>query len=243
MDCSVSQIEDLQARLLYRFQNAGLLQLALTHPSVAHERSTPVQTNQRLEFLGDAVLQLAVSAYLIRRHPDLTEGALSKRRSALVRAESLATAAENLKVGRHLTLGRGEEQSGGRTKPSILAGALEAVLGALFLDGGYDQAARVIEAWLERFLGNGAESELFGADFKSRLQEVCQSRWHVSPEYILIGQAGPDHRKEFEVAVRFDGEYRGFGKGFSKKEAEQNAARDMLLGLDARGATNDGRKA
>lgn len=189
------------------------------------------------------MLQLAVSAYLIRRHPDLTEGSLSKRRSALVRAESLATAAEHLKVGRHLILGRGEEQSGGRTKPSILAGAIEAVLGALFLDGGYDQAARVIEVWLERFLGAGAEQELLGADFKSRLQEICQSRWHVSPEYILIGQAGPDHRKEFEVAVRFDGEYRGFGKGFSKKEAEQNAARDMLLGLDARGGFNQGRKA
>ncbi len=117
------------------------------------------------------------------------------------------------------------------------------MLGALFLDGGYDQAARVIEVWLERFLGAGAEQELFGADFKSRLQEVCQSRWHVSPEYILIGQAGPDHRKEFEVAVRFDGEYRGFGKGFSKKEAEQNAARDMLLGLRRPGRVQRGEEA
>jgi ribonuclease-3 len=228
-------LKELQKIVGYKFRDAELLKQALVHRSRVNEaRISPREKdNERLEFLGDAVLQLAISDYLIREFPSLDEGELTKKRSALVRAESLAVAAENLKLGRHLVLGRGEEASGGRGKASILAGALEAVLGAIYLDGGYDAAAGIIESWLRKFLRAVNGVEFFQSDYKSRLQEVCQSRYHQSPEYVIIDQSGPDHHKTFQVGVRLQKELRGFGKGRSKKEAEQAAARDVLLSLEA----------
>lgn len=228
------RLREIQKIIGYRFADNNLLKQALVHRSFVNEARDPdASDNERLEFLGDAVLQLAVSSYLIRTCPGMDEGELSKKRSALVRSESLSVAAENLKVGRYLILGKGEESTGGRKKHSILAGTLEAVIGAIFLDGGYDAAVNIIEIWLEKFLKAGIEEEIFKSDYKSRLQELCQSLYHESPDYILIAESGPDHRKFFEVGVRLRGEFKGFGKGYSKKEAEQNAANDVLVGLEA----------
>ncbi len=229
-----AKLKELQKIVGYRFRDEDLLRQALVHRSyVNEEKREGVKDNERLEFLGDAVLQLAISHYLLRNQPHLKEGELSKKRSALVREESLSVAAENLKVGRHLSLGKGEEASGGKKKPSILAGTLEAVLGAIYLDGGYEAAARIIEIWLEKFLKAGMDEEIFQSDYKSRLQEWCQSAYHQSPEYVILSETGPDHQKFFKVGVRLMGILRGFGEGHSKKEAEQSAARDLLLGLAA----------
>ncbi len=226
-------LRELQKIGGYHFRETELLRQALVHRSYVNEKKGGLEDNERLEFLGDAVLQLAISDYLIRRFPELDEGELSKKRSALVREESLKTAAENLKLGRHIILGKGEEATGGRKKASILAGTLEAVLGAIYLDGGYEAAAGIIHQWLEKFLRSGAGEAIFRSDHKSRLQEMCQSLYRRSPEYVVISESGPDHSKFFEVGVRLQGEFRGFGRGHSKKEAEQAAARDVLIGLEA----------
>jgi ribonuclease-3 len=226
-------IREIQKIIGYRFRDEALLREALVHRSfVNEERDGVTRDNERLEFLGDSVLQLAVSDYLIRTFPGLDEGELSKKRSALVREDSLAVVAENMRVGRYLVLGRGEEATGGRRKASILAGSLEATIGAIFLDGGYPAARAIIETWLVKFLRDGT-GDIFRSDYKSRLQEYCQSTWHQSPEYLIVSESGPDHHKFFRVAVRLQGEIRGFGEGKSKKEAEQNAARDLLTGIEA----------
>jgi len=232
-------LNELQKIFGYRFRDERLLQQAFIHRShVNEEREGESGDNERLEFLGDAVLQLVISDYLIRNFTDVDEGELSKKRSDLVREESLAAAAENLKVGRYLILGKGEELTGGRMKPSILAGALEALIGAVYLDGGYEAAKKIILVWLEKFLKAGAE-EIFRSDYKSRLQEMSQAVYHQSPEYTVISETGPDHHKLFEVGVRLQGQLRGFGKGYSKKEAEQHAARDALVGLEVSLSRNE----
>ncbi len=228
------KLTDLQKIVGYRFQDESLLKQALIHRShVNEEKGLGDGDNERLEFLGDAVLQLTITDYLIRNFPGINEGELSKKRSALVREEALAVAAENLKIGRYLKLGKGEELTGGRKKPSILAGALDAIIGAVYLDAGYDVAREKISGWLEKFLKADVDEEIFHADYKSRLQELSQSLYQQSPDYLIISETGPDHHKLFKVGVRLKGQFCGFGRGYSKKEAEQNAARDALVGLEA----------
>lgn len=211
-------------RLGYRFKNEAWLHQAMTHRSYAHEQKMPLeQSNERLEFLGDAVLGICIAEMLVRAFPQETEGGLSKRRAALVNQKALAKIAEDLEFGSHLRLGKGEEKTGGRTKKSILCDAFEAVIGAIYLDQGMDAAKSYIEKLFEPLLPQSKHVET-SRDYKTRLQEHFQSRFKKSPRYSVISETGPDHSKIFEVKIEFNGETLGEGKGTSKREAEQDAA-------------------
>jgi len=215
------QLEEL---LEHAFSDVALLARALTHSSRAHEEGDAIGGNERLEFLGDAVLDLVTSELLMRRRPDAREGALSRARAAAVNQAALAECAHRLDLGRHVRLGRGEEQSGGREKPSILANVFEALLGALYLDGGLPAAARFIE----RHVGPALDSKRTVTDAKTRLQELLQRRGLAAPEYALIRSEGPDHAREFSVQVQSGDDVLGKGSGRSKRAAEQAAARAAL---------------
>lgn len=204
------------------FRDPSLLEEALTHKSYAYERGT-LRHNERLEFLGDSVLAAVVAHRLFLDHPAEDEGRLSKLKASLVSRPTLARWAEDAELGEHLRLGSGEEATGGRERPSILANALEAVIGALYLDGGYEAARRFVE---RRFLAE--RGGFVETDFKSRLQEVVQKRHKVPPEYRLVETKGPDHDKTFQVTVLVGSRTLGAGSGKTKKEAEQDAARDAL---------------
>ena len=223
----------LEDRLGHQFANPSLCETALTHKSWLNEApGAPRGNNERLEFLGDAVLTLAVSDMLMRRFPEATEGDLSKTRAVLVSESGLARVAEDMDLGAWIFLGRGEEQAGGRGRPSILADALEAMLGAVYLDGGFGAARGVVGRLFQRKLEN---AEL-GArlDFKSRLQERSQALMQQAPRYAVVGQEGPDHDKTFRVAISLGGEELGQAIGKSKKEAEQSAAALALEKLEGR---------
>jgi ribonuclease-3 len=213
-------------RLGYRFAATDLLARAMTHRSVGGDASN----NETLEFLGDAVLALAIAELLMRRHPAAREGDLSKLRAGLVNAPVLAGKARALALNEWLRLGKGEEKTGGRDKESILAAAYEALLGAIFLDGGYGAVRDAIErqfgAELEAGLAAGA------GDYKTRLQELTQRRFRASPVYQLIEESGPDHAKCFTVELSIEGQVRGRGAGATKKAAEQAAAMQALTALD-----------
>ena len=200
-----------------------LLQLALTHPSIAHELGVSHDHNQRLEYLGDAVLQLALSRELYDRYPEDDEGPLTKIRAQLVKQDSLTAQGRALNLGPLLILSRGESQNGGRDRPSILADAFEALLGALFLDGGYDVARRFI---LQAFAANFADVESGPStdNPKGALQEVLQAISSEAPQYQVLSATGPDHDRNFECAVFYKGEEIGRGNGKSKKLAESQAA-------------------
>lgn len=226
----------LEGALGYRFADRGLLEHALTHRSRAHEdASGGVADNESLEFLGDAVLGLVIADLLFREFPEHDEGWKSKVKATLVSAPTLARLGEQLDLGTYLLLGRGEEKSGGRRKPSLLADTFEAVVAAIYLDGGLSAAAAFIEAGFRSALdgvrSRGA-SDAIAADAKSALQEWLQARGRHLPEYRLVAEAGPDHRKVFTVEVRAGGEGIARGEGRSKKEAEQQAARRALDGLN-----------
>jgi ribonuclease-3 len=215
----------------YRFVNAALLNEALTHKSHVNERKNPNRKhNERLEFLGDAVLSLIISEHLATRHPQLSEGALSKLKAKLVSETSLANAARRLDLGAHLQLGRGEELSKGREKTSLLADVLEAVIAAIYLDGGLEASRKftleALEAELRQI--DSLQTKPGGDDYKTRFQEWCQKRYELLPRYVTIRETGPDHQKLFEVEVRVNGKVAGVGQGHSKKEAEQMAARRAL---------------
>lgn len=229
--------EDLEARLGHRFQKIGWLERALTHRS--HTFLSDERHNERLEFLGDSVLGLAVSQVLVVRFPDWDEGSLSKARARLVSAASAEAAANRLRLGDHLRLGPGEEKTGGRKKRNLLADAYEAVVGAIFRDAGFEPAA----AFVERTLLNGApltESLLAGEDNKSALQEWLQSRGMHPAEYRVIKESGPEHQKTFRVSVRVDDRSLAEAEGRSKKSAEQAAAGLALEALLAEDG-NEGR--
>lgn len=212
----------LEDRIGYRFSDAGLLKLALSHKSYASESGSGAD-NERLEFLGDSVLAAVVAHQLYAEHPGLPEGDLSKKKSTLVSRPSLAAWGESLGLGAHLYLGVGEENTGGRTRQSLLANAVEALIGAVYLDGGYDAAARFVRSWCA-----GKHVDLAEADHKSRLQEVLQKRHKAPPTYELAASQGPDHDKTFSVVVRLGERQLGEGSGKTKKDAEQAAARDAL---------------
>jgi ribonuclease-3 len=213
------------------FQDHRRLEEALTHASSLNERrgGEPRRDNERLEFLGDAVLDLIVSEALVERDPEATEGALSKMRARLVSEAALAQAARRLGLGRFLRLGRGEELSGGRDKSSLLADAFEAVVAAVYRDGGYDAARRSVLAVLAPELT--AESTSGGVDYKTRFQEYCQQRFGQLPVYRVIRESGPDHQKVFQIELMINGRPCGEGTGKSKKEAEQQAAKIALENL------------
>jgi ribonuclease-3 len=229
-DSAAARYAALEQKLGHQFHDLAICEMALTHKSWLNERQDESRSdNERLEFLGDAVIALVVSDLLMRRFPAQPEGELSKKRAALVNEGGLARVAELLALGQWIFLGRGEEQAGGRQKRSILADALEALVGAVFKDGGFEAAYKVTERLFAQSL-EGAET-VVDQDFKSRLQELSQARLHVAPSYALLAQQGPDHDKTFEVAIFLgDKEYgRAFGK--SKKEAQQNAAQQALATL------------
>jgi ribonuclease-3 len=213
----------LEERLGYRFRDGTLCEMALTHKSWLNETHEPHRhDNERLEFLGDAVLALVVSDLLMKQFPTHAEGELSKTRAAIVNEAGLAQVAEWLSLGQWIFLGRGEEQAGGRLKRSILSDALEALIGAVYVDGGFPAAHELAQHLFRRLLDEAEVAA--GRDFKSRLQEVSQARLQLAPTYIVISQQGPDHDKTFEVAIYLgDTEY-GRAQGKSKKEAQQNAA-------------------
>lgn len=214
----------VQEKLGYEFNDPRLLELALTHRSIARE---PRFNNERLEFLGDAVLQLTVSTHLYRRFPDMPEGELAKTRSLLVRESTLADIARELQLDAYLQVGEGEKRSGAQHRDSLLCDVLEAVYGAVYLDGGFAQAEQVILSHLPHW----DAGELVRLDAKSTLQEYFQQTTKKLPVYALVEETGPDHDKRFVVEVRFDGQFLGSGSGTTKKEAEQEAARKALTKL------------
>jgi ribonuclease-3 len=227
---AVSDYEELQQRLGYRFQNRELLQLALTHPSVAHEQGVRVQTNQRLEFLGDAVLQLVLTRELYEKYPDYGEGPLTKGRAKLVNRRTLADHARKLGLGAHLILSRGEDQHGGRERLSALADTFEALLGAIFLDGGFEAARDFI---LGQFLGAFGELSVLPIleNPKGELQELLQAVSSEAPHYFVASATGPDHDRVFECTVHHAGAELARGTGKSKKDAESQAALAALVKL------------
>ncbi len=234
----MSDLAQAQEQLGYRFREPGLLELALTHPSVAHEQGLPVQTNQRLEFLGDAVLQLALTRELYEKFPDCGEGPLTKARAKLVNRRSLAERARQLGLGRHLIISRGEEISGGRDRQSALADTFEALLGAIFLDGGFEAARDFI---LRQFLSAFGELSVIPIleNPKGELQEFLQSFSSETPHYHVVSTSGPDHDRVFECTVHHAGEELARGRGKSKKAAESDAAHNALNVLREKKARED----
>lgn len=218
----------LEARLRYKFRNPLLLAESLTHPSLGHETQRHHFDNQRLEYLGDAVLQLIFTEHLFERFPGSAEGQLTQARARLVSREGLRQLAITLELGRFLMLGRGEETSGGRDRASVLADAFEALIGAIYLDSDYVTARRVV-LHLSRSHLEGLEVDAPEANPKGQLQEILQSISPISPKYPITGQSGPEHEKKFNAQVTWCGLMLGAGEGRSKKEAEVAAARDALL--------------
>ncbi len=220
---------DIQRRIAFAFRDTGLLERALTHKSYANENRVPSH-NERMEFLGDAVLNLIVSEYLMQACPDSTEGDLSRLRAAVVSEPALAAVAREIGLGAHIRLGRGEEQTGGRNKDSLLANCLEALIAAVYLDSGKDEAQAFIIRFFEERIGKTCSTR--GAlDHKTELQELCQERLKQLPEYRLVSETGPDHQKQFTVEVWIRDQVAGHGTGRSKKEAEQRAAKEALARL------------
>ena len=225
-EARTAQLAALERALQYRFQQVELLNQALTHKSYVHEQREPVQHNERLEFLGDAVLGLVISDYSYGRFPDLAEGELSKLRASLVNEGNLARIARRLELGTYLLVGRGEELTGGRAKASLLADTLEAVLAAIYLDSSLEDVYQVVLQCFQEDLATVLHEG--HKDYKSELQEYTQEKFGCIPTYIVVRERGPDHEKVFEVKLAIRGHLQGFGAGKSKKEAEQEAARKVL---------------
>lgn len=218
---------ELEERLGYHFRNRALLEQALSHSSWSNERGLGrLGCNERLEFLGDSILGFVVAETLYRTFPNLPEGEMTRIRAELVCEESLAETAGELGLGACLRLGKGEEQGGGRNRPSIIADAVEAVLAAVYLDGGEEAARSMLSRFILPKLKHAEESS---HDYKTALQEIVQSRGFPAPTYRLSGESGPDHDKVFRSEVLIDGEIAGAGSGKSKKEAERAAAKAAWL--------------
>jgi len=230
-------IDQLQQDLGYTFVTPDLPLQALTHKSFSNEqRGNDDLHNERLEFLGDAVLELAVSDLIYRTYPDISEGGLTRIRAEVVCEKGLDRIARRLNLGSGLRLGRGEEKCGGRAKASLLSDALEALIGAVFLEGGFAAACDLVRKIFSQDLEESANIR-YGTDYKTALQENLQARFGRLPEYQLIKVDGPDHGRVFTIQVSFDGRELGCGEGSSKKQAEQNAASEALrhsfvLGLE-----------
>ena len=219
-------IKDLEAAIGYRFQNIQLLQNALTHSSYANERwHNSLLSNERLEFLGDSVLGMLVAEYLYHNFPNRPEGELTRMRADMVCETTLAAAANRIGIGGHLQLGHGESRFGGRQRDSILADAMESVIAACFLDGGMEAAEGIVKRFI---LTEVPVKKMHNADYKTALQELVQQKKNQVLAYSLIGESGPDHDKQFVVAVSLNGKPVGQGTGTSKKRAEQMAAQAAI---------------
>jgi ribonuclease-3 len=223
---------DIEISIGYHFVRPELLEQALTHRSYAVEHGIGALDNERLEFLGDAVLELVVSHLLFTRHGErCREGELTRMRSFLVNESQLAEQALRLGIGKQLRLGKGEDRSGGREKSSILSDAFEAVVGAVYLDSSIEEVFSVIERCFGNLLDQAVDIGI-GQDYKSKLQELIQGRFHSVPVYEVEKVSGPDHQRIFQVIINFNGKVLQRGSGRSKKEAEQDAARKVLCILD-----------
>ena len=221
---SSSDLPGLEKSLDYTFRKKSLLKEALTHKSFAHEQQKKrILFNERMEFLGDAVLELIVSEYLYSTFSDHTEADLSRMKAYVVQESSLADAAASLGLGMYLHLGKGEELTGGRKKPSLLANAFEAILAAVYIDGGYKKARDFVLSQLVTKMDE-FDADNFIFDFKTKLQEISQARFSVLPKYVIHKEEGPEHRKTFEVKVYIEDTFIGSGKGKTKKAAAQKAA-------------------
>ncbi len=220
-------MEKLERKLDYSFKDRKLLEKALTHSSYANEhRKSGAECNERLEFLGDSILGMAVAEYLYINRPDIQEGQMTKLRAEMVCEQNLVKVAETLELGDYLILGNGEELGGGRKRPSILADAVEAVIAAVYLDGGREPSTRIISRYILVPFGNGDGARI--SDYKTALQEFVQKSGEQTLSYRLTGEEGPDHKKVFTVEVRLNDKPAGAGRGNSKKEAEQAAAKAAL---------------
>ncbi len=221
-------LTELEERIGYHFKDIALLKQALTHSSFTNEQKiNKLKNYERLEFLGDAVLELVSSEFLFRQHPGLPEGELTKQRASMVCEPSLAFCAKDLELGRFMLLGKGEETTGGRHRDSITSDAMEAVIGAIYLDGGMSPATEFIN----RFVLSDLEDKKLFYDSKSNLQELVQGRLKKNVTYELLEESGPEHDKTFRVSVRMDDRCLGTGAGRTKKAAEQQAAYKALLFL------------
>jgi ribonuclease-3 len=222
-------IKELENAIGYRFHNISLLQNALAHSSYANERwHDSLKSNERLEFLGDSILGMVVADYLYRNFVNRPEGELTRMRADMVCEKALAQVANQIGLGEHLLLGKGEEQGGGRGRDSILADAVESIIAACYLDGGMEAA----KAFISRFvLVNVPVSRLTNADYKTALQELVQQKRNQVLTYTMVGESGPDHDKRFEVELTLNGQVVGHGIGSSKKRAEQDAARNAMEAL------------
>lgn len=222
-------MKTLEEKLGYTFRDPSLLENALTHSSCANESRGRLHSNERLEFLGDSILGMVVAEHLYRNHPDLPEGELTRTRAALVCEESLVEVAQALGLGDYLKLGKGEEAGGGRNRPSIRADAVEAVLAAVYLDGGIGSARKIIQKYI---LSKEVAGLTTPRDYKTALQELVQRESGQVLRYCLTGESGPDHDKRFFVEVELNGQAVGSGEGRSKKEAEQMAAKAAIERLE-----------
>ena len=221
-----NQMCELEKNLRYRFQNRELLCHALTHSSYANEHHLKrEQNNERLEFLGDAVLEMISSENLYKNNPEMPEGELTKRRASLVCEPTLAQCARELQLGAFLMLGKGEEATGGRLRDSILSDAFEAIIGAIYLDGGFTNA----KEFVERTVLSDSEHRILFRDSKTILQEILQSEHKGTPSYRMIGETGPEHMKRFTVCAYIDDKPLAKGEGKTKKAAEQEAAYQSIL--------------
>lgn len=228
----LEELKKLQDRLGYRYKDIALLNCALTHSSYANEKGLPKSWhNERLEFLGDAVLEMITSEFLYREYTEYPEGTLTRMRAALVKGQALGLYAKELGLGKFLRIGRGEEQNGGRKRVSILADTLEAIIGSMYLDGGYAPA----RDFVLRYIRNKSKKRIdqsLADDYKTNLQEIVQASGRQEIEYRLVAQKGPDHDKTFRVRVLIGDRIYGEGDGKSKKEAEQRAAKMALEKLE-----------
>ena len=233
-------ITQLEAQLEYAFKDRGKLHQALVHRSYAHEHGLE-EDNEPLEFLGDAVLGFLVAERIVRRRPEMGEGNMTRLRSSLVNTRNLAEEASKIGLGQALLLGKGEEGTGGRNKPALLADGFEAVIGALFLDGGVRPVRRVVRRLFADRIENWPTDHAAQMDAKTRLQEFCQARGWPLPVYQVTGESGPDHQRRFTIEVLVRGESAGRGSGTAKRRAEQAAAADALDYLS--GPRNHGKTA
>ena len=218
---------DLQNKIGYRFKNIALLTEALTHSSYANEhKAQHIKYNERLEFLGDAVLSIVVSDYIFKNCPELPEGELTKLRASLVCEKSLFEFAKKINLGKYLVLSKGERNNGGAERPSILSDAFEALIAAIYIDGGMEHASRYVLSFIVPAIKNAKKKRI--NDYKTTLQEIIQKNPGEQLEYVLVNESGPDHNKHFVVEVHLNSNVIGKGGGRSKKEAEQQAAREAL---------------
>ena len=224
--------KELERKFGYSFKKRQYLRRALTHKSYSNEKHLPsTEHNERYEYLGDAVLELSISHMLMERFPDHPEGELSKLRAAIVNEAQLADMARSIGLGKYLYLGKGESRTGGRDKPSLLSDAYEAVLGAIYLDRGFNKVNPVVRKHFKKIIEDTGNAG-FVKDYKTRLQEESQGRFKTVPRYRLTSQTGPDHCKKFMIHLYINDELYGVGEGMSKKAAEQDAARQALEKLE-----------